>query len=101
VLLSEKGRKRLEKAGPGRSYPFADNEYSFIIEEYLDDAIIKNQWKNNSQRLLRPAFVATVQQEGKGHEAVLELNKPYHLRTKSGVLVLLFRRRPAPSGAAF
>lgn len=100
MLLSEKGRRRLEKAGLGRSYPFADKEYSFIIEEFFDDAVIKNQWKNNSERLLRPAVVATIQQEGAGHQAVLELNKPFHLKTKSGVLVLLYRRRPASSGAA-
>ncbi|MFC1633306.1 hypothetical protein ACFL5Z_00580 [Planctomycetota bacterium] len=100
MLLSEKGRKRLEKVGPGRSYPFADKEYSFIIEEFIDDAIIKNQWKNNSERLLHPAVVATIQQEGTGHQTVLELNKPFHLKTKTGVLVLLYRRRPASSGAA-
>ena len=99
MILSEKGRKRLEKASPGRSYPFADKEYSFIIEEFFDDAIIKNQWKNNSERLLHPAVVATVQQDGTGQQTVLELNKPFHLRTKSGVLVLLFRRRPASTGA--
>jgi hypothetical protein len=100
MILSEKRRKRLEKANPGRSYPFADKKYSFVIEELFDDAIIKNRWKNNSERLLHPAVVATVQQGGTGHQAVLELNKPFHLRTKSGVLVLLFRRRPAFTGAA-
>jgi hypothetical protein len=99
ILLSKKGRKRLEKAELGRSYPFADGEYSFIIENVFDDAIIKTVWRNNSERLLRPAIVATIKQDGTGHQAVLELNKPFHLRTKSGVLVLLYRRRPASSGA--
>ena len=101
IVLPEKRRRRLEKAVPGRAYPFADKEFSFIIDEFLDDAIIKNQWKNNSDRLLRPAVVATVQQDGTGDQAVLELNKPFHLRTESGMLVLLFRRRPASAGAVF
>ena len=100
MLSSEKGRRRLDKAGPGRTYPLADKAYSFSIEKILDEAIIKTQWKNNSERLLRPAVVATILHDGTGRQTVLELNKPFHLRTKSGVLVLLYRRRPASSGAA-
>jgi hypothetical protein len=95
LLTSEKGRKHLEKAVLGRSYLFADREYSFNIEKILEGAIIKNLWKNNAERLLRPAVVATVQYDETGQQAVLELNKPFHLRTKSGVLVLLYRRRPS------
>ncbi|OHB74078.1 MAG: hypothetical protein A2Z25_10995 [Planctomycetes bacterium RBG_16_55_9] len=99
VLLSGKA-KRLERAVPGRAFPFADKEYSFTIEQIMDDAMIKTQWKNNSERLLRPAVVATVEQDGAGRQAVLELNQPFHLRMESGVLVLLYRRRPASSEAA-
>lgn len=100
VLKSEKGRKRLEKAELGQSFPFADKDYSFSVEKILDEAIIKTQWKNSSERLLRPAIVATIEQDGTDQQAVLELNKPFHLRTKSGVLVLLYRRRPASSETA-
>jgi hypothetical protein len=99
MLSSEKGRTRMDKAGAGRSYPFADKAYSFRIEQILDEAITKKQWKNNSKRLIRPAFVATIQHNGTENQTVLELNKPFHLRTKSGVLVLLYRRRPASSKA--
>ena len=97
ILKSEKGRKQLEKAELGQSFPFADKDYSFSVEKILDEAIIKTQWKNSSERLLRPAVVATIEQDGTDQQAVLELNKPFHLRTKSGVLVLLYRRRPASS----
>lgn len=100
MLMSEKGRKRLDKAVPGRSYPFADKGYSFSIEKIQDEAIIKTQWKNNSERLLRPAVVVTIEQDGTGQQTVLELNKSFHLRTKSGVLVLLYRRQPASSETA-
>jgi hypothetical protein len=98
LLLSKNGEKRAENAVFGRLYPFADKEYSFRIEKIMDGAIIKTEWKNNSERLLRPAIVATIQEGGKSQQAVLELNEPFHHKTKSGVLVLLYRRRPAPPG---
>jgi hypothetical protein len=100
LLSSEKGRKHLEKAVFGRSYPFADKAYTFSIEKIVEGAIIKNQWKNNTAKLLHPAIVATVQYDETEQQAVLELNKPFHLRTKSGVLVLLYRRRSPSSGMA-
>ena len=100
LLSSDKGRKHLEKVVFGRSYPFADKAYFFNIEKIAEGAIIKNQWKNNAEKLLHPAIVAMVQYDETGQQAVLELNKPFHLRTKSGVLVLLYRRRPASAGAA-
>lgn len=97
ILQSEKRRNRLEKAKSGRSYFFADKQYSFNIEKILDEAIIKTQWKNKSNRLLRPAIVTTIERDRTEQQTVLELNKPFHLKTKTGVLVLLYRRRPAVS----
>jgi hypothetical protein len=99
VLLSNKGEKLAEKAVLGRPYPFADKEYGFSIETVMDGAIIKTEWKNNSERLLSPALVATIEEDGTSRQAVLELNKPFHHKTKSGTLVLLYRRAPAPVGA--
>lgn len=96
LLLSKNGEKRAENALLGQPYPFADKEYSFSIEKIMDGAIIKTEWKNNSERLLCPAIVATIEESGTSEQAVLELNKPLHHKTKSGVLVLLYRRRPAP-----
>jgi hypothetical protein len=100
LLLSKKGKKRVEKAVLGRSYPFAKEQYSFSIEKIIDGAIIKTEWKNNSENLLHPAIIATVEQNGTGHQTALELNRPLHHRTKFGTLVLLYRRRPEPSKAA-
>ena len=100
LLLSKKGKKRVEKAVLGRFYPFANEQYSFSIEKIMDGAIIKTEWNNNSENLLHPAIIAAVEQNGTGHQTVLELNRPFHHRTKFGTLVLLFRRRPEPSRAA-
>ena len=100
LLLSKKGKKWVEKAVLGRFYPFADERYSFSIEKIVDGAVIKTEWKNGSESLLHPAIIAVVEQNGTGYQTVLELNKPFHHRTKFGTLVLLYRRRPEPSGGA-
>ena len=100
LLLSKNRRKRAEKAILGRFYPFADKEYSFSIEKIMDEAIIKTDWKNNSDSLLHPAIIATIEQNGTSRQTVLELNKPFHYKTKLGTLVLLYRRRPTPQRAA-
>jgi hypothetical protein len=93
LFLSKKGEKRVERAVLGRSYPFIDNEYSFSIEEIMDGAIVKTDWANGSQKLLRPAVIATIKQNDTSRQAVLELDKPIHHRIKSGMLVLLYRRK--------
>ncbi len=97
LLSSKNRRKRAEKIVLGRFYPFANREYSFSIEKIMDEAIIKTDWKNNSESLLHPAIIATIEQNGTGgRQTVLELNKPVHYKTKLGTLVLLYRRRPTP-----
>jgi hypothetical protein len=95
TLRFKKRKKRWEKVVIGRAYPLADKDYAFSIEQIVDGAIIKTEWKNRSDRLLHPALVATIMRDGTGRQAVLELDKPVHLKTKSGVLVLLYRRRPS------
>jgi len=92
LLFAEKGKKRVENAVLGNFYPFADADYSFGIEMLIDEAIIRTDWKNNSERLLRPAIVATIEQDGAGQQTVLELNRPFHHKTKFGTLVLLYKR---------
>jgi hypothetical protein len=100
LLFSKKGKKQVERAVPGSFYPFADTEYSFRIEKIVDGATIKTDWKNNSESLLHPAIIATIEKNGTGRQAVLELNKPFHHKTESGTLVLFYRRRPASFRAA-
>jgi hypothetical protein len=95
LLSSKKGKKSVESAVLGRPYSFADKEYSFSIEKIVDGAIVKTDWTNGSERLLNPAVIATIKQDGTNQQAVLELNKPIHYRIKSGMLVLLYRRKQA------
>ena len=95
LLTSKKGKKRAERAVLGRSYPFVDKEYSFRIEKIIDGAIVKTDWTNGSERLLRPAVITTIKENGTSNQAVLELNKPIHHKMKSGMLVLLYRRMQA------
>jgi hypothetical protein len=99
LLYSRKGKKRLDRASVGQSYPLADPSYSFKIEDIIDKAILKTDWKNKSESLLHPAVVATVEQGGAGRQVVLELNKPSHHRTEFGTLVLLYRRKAASEGS--
>jgi len=94
LLFSEKGKTRVEKAIGGQSYPFADKEYSFAVGEVIDGAIIKTDWKNNSQKLLHPALIVTIEQNNMKSQAVLEFDKPYHHHDKFGTMVILYRRRP-------
>jgi hypothetical protein len=95
LLVYKKGKKSAERAILGHPYPFADKEYSFSIEKIVDGAIIKTDWTNGSERLLRPAVITTIKENGTSNQAVLELNKPVHHRMKSGMLVMLYRRTQA------
>jgi hypothetical protein len=95
LIMSKKGKKRAERAVLDRPYQFADKEYSFSVEKIIDGAIVKTDWKNGSERLLRPAVIATIKENGTKHQVILELNKPIHHRLKSGMLVMLYRRTQA------
>lgn len=92
LLISKKNKKRVEKAVIGRPYPFADKDYSFSIEKIIDGAVVKTDWANGSEKLLHPAVIATIKENGTSNQAVLELNKPIHQKLKSGMLVMLYRR---------
>lgn len=93
LLFSQKGKNRVEKAILNRPYPFANKQYSFIIEKVFGHAVIKTDWKNNSDNLLRPAVVAVVEYDDTVQQAVLEFDKPYHHKSKYGTMVLLYRRK--------
>jgi len=56
-------------------------------------------WHNRSDRLIRPALVATLRSDMIEREVVLEFNKPYHYKTDSGTLVLVYRRMAVATNA--
>lgn len=88
------GQRRVESVQADRLYPFKDQGYSFSVDHVYAQARIETQWKNNSEMLLHPAVVAAVGQGDAYQETVLELNKPYHHKTKQGTLVVFYRRVP-------
>ncbi|MHC4186651.1 MAG: hypothetical protein ACYSRQ_00515 [Planctomycetota bacterium] len=97
LFFSHEGKPRIEKAELKKPYPFADNKYFFKLEEIVDRAVIKTEWKNNSDKLINPAIIATIIQGDIEKQIVLEFNKPYHHKTESGTIVLLYRRKAGAS----
>jgi hypothetical protein len=91
LFFAREGKTQLEKAILGRPYPFANEDYSFTIEQVFDSAIIKTDWKNDSEELRNPAIIATIEQNDTEQEVVLELHKPFHHKTTSGTMVLVYR----------
>jgi len=86
----------MEPVQLGRSYAFAQAGYGFNVEETVQDAIVRNVWKNRSDRLMRPALIGSLDSGRVQKQVVLEFNKPYHFKTESGTLVLIYRQRVPP-----
>jgi hypothetical protein len=91
LVFLKDGEPQIQKAELGRSYPFTNKSYSFIIEKVFDNSVIKVDWKNGSESLLGPAIVVNIEENGTKNEALLEFNKPYHQKSKFGTIVLLYR----------
>lgn len=98
LLFYRDGLPLVEPVKPGHSYAFSRKGYSFCVEEIIPDAVIKNVWKNRSDRLIRPALIGTLDSGRIKKQVVLEFNKPYHYKTESGTLVLIYRQRTQPPG---
>lgn len=94
VLYLKDGERRMEELEIGRRVPFKDESYSFALEALQFGASVGTRWSNGSEKLLHPAVVATIVHGDKQQEIVLEQGKPYHHRTVSGTLVVLYRRVP-------
>jgi hypothetical protein len=93
ILYVKDGKARAEKIELNRPYPFADDAYSFSVNSIATGAVIKTDWKNNSEKLVRPALLATIESGGAEQQAILELNKPYHYNASSGTMIILYRRQ--------
>jgi hypothetical protein len=94
LLYQKDGKKRIEPVEPGKRYPFGDPRYSFGVDEVRQGARIVTTWKQGSEVLLQPAVEATIIQSTVAQQVLLELGKPYHHKTPSGTLVVLYRRVP-------
>lgn len=94
LIFTDKGKKKAEKVVMGNSYLFTNKDYAFNIEEVVDGVIVETTWKNESDKLINPALIASIEQDNNDQQVVLELNKPYHYKTDSDTLVLLYRHSP-------
>jgi len=101
LLFYKDGVPVLETVHLGRSHAFSGEGYSFSVEEVVQDAVVKNVWKNRSDRLIRPALVGTLDSGRVKKQVVLEFNKPYHYKTESGTLVLIYRRSVRPATGSY
>ncbi len=95
IVFSKEGKNHAEKLTFSKAYPFANKEYSFSVEKIVANADIKTAWKNNSDKLLHPALILTIDGGDMQHETVLELGRPSHNKTDAGMMVLLYRLKPA------
>jgi len=94
LVFSKDGKNHADKLTFNKAYPLANKEYSFSVEKIVDNADIKTAWKNNSDKLLHPALILTIDGGDMQHETVLELGKPSHKKTDAGMMVLLYRLKP-------
>jgi len=94
VLFRKQNERVVEPVEIGQRFPFKDERYSFGVEEMRFDAAVETRWANGSDMLLHPAVVATIAESDMTQEVVLEQNKPFHHKTTSGTLVVLYRRVP-------
>lgn len=92
MLYVDGGRLVLEAVTSKRQFNFAQDGYGVVVNQVRCGARIKTMWHNRSDRLIRPALVATFRSNMIEQEVVLEFNKPYHYKTDSGTLVLVYRR---------
>ncbi len=94
LLYLKDGKKHIEPVEMGKRHLFDDKRYSFAVEEVRPEARLETAWQNGSEVLLHPAIVATITQGNADEQVVLELGQPFHHRTTTGTLVVLYRHVP-------
>jgi hypothetical protein len=91
------GKKYAEKAKLKNEYPFAQQTYTFSIEQFSNSANIKKEWKKGTEELISPAIIASIEENKTRKQLVLEFNKPNHHNFSYGTMVFLYRRQAASS----
>ncbi|MCF7974566.1 MAG: hypothetical protein K9N55_12175, partial [Phycisphaerae bacterium] len=92
MLSVRQGHRVLDEVTPETPFGFTHPDYTVTVKQVRCGAHIKTVWLNRTNRLIRPALVATLRSQLIEQEVVLEFNKPYHFKTDSGTLVLVYRR---------
>ena len=93
LVFSKEGKTVTEKVELGKKYLFVRKEYSFSIDKIVTDAVVKANWKNESEELLHPAIVVEIEHKDMKQEMVLELNRPFHQETDLGMLILTYKQQ--------
>ncbi|RKY07244.1 MAG: hypothetical protein DRP66_07180 [Planctomycetota bacterium] len=96
IMFFKDGKVVAEKARTGKDYPLSDAKYAVAIKEYYGSGIIKDEWKNGDESLVRPAIIATVQKGQKEKEMVLEMGKRGRYSDDDEAITLLFGRKANP-----
>jgi hypothetical protein len=93
-LLAYDGEKRvLQECQLGEKYPFADEEYSISVSQVLANTVLKDEWHNESDSLISPALIVTVQEGDNSEQMILMINKSQQTSDKTGKAVIIFRKK--------
>lgn len=93
LLYEKDGKRHVEKVKLNHPYVFADKNYSFTIEEVVDNSVVKNEWYNNSEELAGPALIAVFEYDDKETQLVLEFNKHNYFSSEYGMIILHYRQQ--------
>jgi hypothetical protein len=100
ILWNEQEKIEAQKLNIGKTYSW-DQDFHFTVEAIHAQSVIKKQWKNKTEALLKPALVLLLEYDQTKEEIVLELGEPNHIKTNFGTIVMMFRNPPAkPSPVA-
>ena len=85
---------RYEPMEINKPYEFKGQEgYTFTLESMVPQGLVDRTWGNASDQLEHPALVLSVDSGQGPQETVVELNKPTHIKTEYGTVLLLYRQQ--------
>lgn len=87
---------KVEPAKMQHPYSFKNDEFMFSIESILPHGAFSRVWSNDSDRLEHPALVVSVESDKGVEETVVELNKPAHVKSGYGSLILTYHQKAQP-----
>jgi hypothetical protein len=93
-LISNDGKKNVSQpAEMGKSYPFTNDQYSFVVSQVLANTVLKDEWYNESDFLENPVLIVTIQDGDNSEQLILPLNKAQQTSDKTGSAVVTFRKK--------
>ncbi len=93
LFSNVEGKIQTQQIKSEATYFLANKEYSFNIGKTYYSAIVENKWKNSSEKLTKPALVATIEYGDVKEQIVLEFNKLSSHSSGGNTMTLLYRRK--------